>query len=103
MTDKLTEQEAANRQSREVTEGVARTPNRAMLRAVGFRDEDFRKPIVGLASAGFEVSPCNVHRSPTPQALCPSMRGWFPQPAGGRSPTRRLPAAQTVQELELRF
>jgi dihydroxy-acid dehydratase len=44
-----------------MTGGVARTPNRAMLRAVGFKDEDFEKPIVGIASAGSEVSPCNVH------------------------------------------
>jgi dihydroxyacid dehydratase/phosphogluconate dehydratase len=55
MDDKL------NRQSRAMTEGVARTPNRAMLRAVGFQDEDFEKPIVGIASAGSEVTPCNVH------------------------------------------
>ena len=54
-------EKAFNRQSREMTEGVARTPNRAMLRAIGFEDEDFRKPIVGLASAGAEVSPCNIH------------------------------------------
>ena len=35
-----------------MTEGVARMPNRAMLRAVGFTDEDFRKPIIAIASAG---------------------------------------------------
>ena len=50
-----------NRTSREMTEGAARTPNRAMLRAVGFSDEDFVKPIIGLASGGSEVSPCNYH------------------------------------------
>jgi dihydroxy-acid dehydratase len=54
-------EEALNRRSREMTEGIARTPNRAMLRAIGFRDADFNKPIIGLASAGAEVSPCNVH------------------------------------------
>jgi dihydroxy-acid dehydratase len=53
--------EKLNRQSRVMTEGVERTPNRAMLRAVGFGDEDFEKPIVGIASAGSEVTPCNVH------------------------------------------
>jgi len=53
--------ERLNRQSRVMTEGVERTPNRAMLRAVGFGDEDFEKPIVGIASAGSEVTPCNVH------------------------------------------
>jgi dihydroxy-acid dehydratase len=50
-----------NRTSREMTAGVSRMPNRAMLRAVGFKDEDFTKPIVGVASAGAEVSPCNIH------------------------------------------
>jgi dihydroxy-acid dehydratase len=54
-TDKL------NARSRTMTEGVSRMPNRAMLRAVGFTDEDFDKPIVAVASAGSEVSPCNVH------------------------------------------
>ncbi len=47
--------------SREMTEGVSKTANRAMLRAVGFKDDDFSKPIVGVASAGSEVSPCNYH------------------------------------------
>ena len=50
-----------NKYSREMTEGIARTANRAMLRAVGFGDDDFEKPIVGVASADSDVSPCNVH------------------------------------------
>lgn len=50
-----------NRRSRVMTQGVERTANRAMLRAVGFGDNDFTKPIVGIASAGSDVSPCNVH------------------------------------------
>lgn len=53
--------EQLNRKSRVMTEGVERTANRAMLRAVGFGDDDFTKPIVGIASAGSDVSPCNVH------------------------------------------
>ncbi|MFP4408812.1 MAG: dihydroxy-acid dehydratase, partial [Spirochaetaceae bacterium] len=52
--------EQLNRHSRNMTEGLARTANRAMLRAVGFGDEDFRKPIVGIASAESDVSPCNM-------------------------------------------
>jgi dihydroxy-acid dehydratase len=44
-----------------MTQGLARTANRAMLRAVGFTDDDFSKPIVGIASADSDVSPCNVH------------------------------------------
>jgi dihydroxy-acid dehydratase len=52
---------ALNTRSRIMTGGLARMPNRAMLRAVGFTDEDFDKPIIAVASAGSEVSPCNVH------------------------------------------
>jgi dihydroxy-acid dehydratase len=58
---KQTTDTALNTRSRIMTGGVERMPNRAMLRAVGFTDEDFNKPIVGVASAGSEVTPCNVH------------------------------------------
>ena len=50
-----------NKRSKAMTQGVSRTANRAMLRAVGFTDKDFTKPIVGVASADSDVSPCNVH------------------------------------------
>jgi len=49
-----------NRRSKTVTEGVQRSPNRAMLRAVGFGDEDFIKPIVGVANAHSTITPCNM-------------------------------------------
>src|SRR5690625_2308300 len=45
----------------QVFDGPVRAPNRAMLRAVGFTDEDFEKPMVGIASTWSEVTPCNVH------------------------------------------
>ncbi|PWU67997.1 dihydroxy-acid dehydratase [Gracilibacillus dipsosauri] len=38
-----------------------RAPNRAMLRAVGVTDEDFKKPMIGIASTWSEVTPCNIH------------------------------------------
>ena len=44
-----------------VTKGEQRAPNRAMLRAVGFTDEDFEKPMVGIASTWAEITPCNSH------------------------------------------
>ncbi len=47
--------------SKDISEGVNRAPNRAMLRAVGFTDEDFQKPMIGVASAWSEVTPCNIH------------------------------------------
>lgn len=49
------------RWSRLVVDGVKQTPSRAMLRAVGFRDEDFAKPQVGIASTWSMVTPCNMH------------------------------------------
>ena len=49
-----------NRRSRTITQGVERTPNRAMLRAVGFGDKDFEKPIVGVANGYSTITPCNV-------------------------------------------
>ena len=45
--------------SRRITEGVERSPNRAMLRAVGFRDTDFKKPIVAVANGYSTITPCN--------------------------------------------
>jgi dihydroxy-acid dehydratase len=47
--------------SRELTEGPERAPARAMLRAVGFSEDDFDKPQVGVASSWNEVTPCNYH------------------------------------------
>lgn len=49
-----------NRRSKEVTQGNQRSPNRAMLRAVGFGDNDFNKPIVGLANGYSTITPCNM-------------------------------------------
>src|SRR3989344_1721726 len=44
-----------------MTDGDRRAPNRAMLRAVGFKDADFAKPVVGIASLWSEITPCNIH------------------------------------------
>ncbi|TCT16109.1 dihydroxy-acid dehydratase [Natranaerovirga pectinivora] len=44
-----------------ISEGENRSPNRAMLRAVGFTDEDFKKPMIGIASTWSQVTPCNMH------------------------------------------
>jgi dihydroxy-acid dehydratase len=56
--------EPQNRRSRLITQGVARSPNRAMLRAVGFRDGDFDKPIVGVANGHSTMNPCNAGIQP---------------------------------------
>jgi len=47
--------------SRLVVDGVKQAPSRAMLRAVGFKDEDFAKPQIGIASTWANVTPCNMH------------------------------------------
>lgn len=52
--------DSGNRRSVAATGGVQRSPNRAMLRAVGFGDDDFRKPIVGVANAHSTLTPCNI-------------------------------------------
>ncbi len=49
------------RHSRVVVDGVQQTPSRAMLRAVGFVDADFKKPQVGIASTWSNLTPCNMH------------------------------------------
>ncbi|MDF5712133.1 MAG: dihydroxy-acid dehydratase [Nostoc sp. S4] len=49
-----------NLRSQIVTQGVQRSPNRAMLRAVGFKDEDFNKAIVGIANGYSTITPCNM-------------------------------------------
>src|SRR5436853_5593832 len=54
----------ANRRSKLITHGVARSPNRAMLRAVGFGDADFEKPIVGVANGHSTMNPCNAGIDP---------------------------------------
>ncbi len=49
-----------NRHSRSITEGDQRAPNRSMMRAVGFGDEDFGKPIIGVANGFSTITPCNA-------------------------------------------
>ena len=44
-----------------VVEGADRAPNRSMLRAVGFKDKDFKRPVIGIASTWSMVTPCNMH------------------------------------------
>ncbi|QIM49780.1 dihydroxy-acid dehydratase [Pusillimonas sp. DMV24BSW_D] len=53
-----------NRRSKTITEGISRSPNRAMLRAVGFTDADFNKAIVGVASGHSTMNPCNAGIGP---------------------------------------
>ncbi len=49
-----------NERSKAITQGTNRAPNRAMLRAVGFGDDDFAKPIIGIANGFSTITPCNL-------------------------------------------
>ncbi len=48
------------RRSQVITQGTSRAPNRAMLRAMGYTDEDFNKPIIGIANGYSTITPCNM-------------------------------------------
>jgi dihydroxy-acid dehydratase len=74
----------ANRRSRLITHGVARSPNRAMLRAVGFGDADFEKPIVGVANGHSTMNPCNAGIQPLVDRAMAALRaaGAMPQVFG---------------------
>ncbi|MDX1696061.1 MAG: dihydroxy-acid dehydratase [Ketobacteraceae bacterium] len=63
MTDK-------RKHSAKVVDGIEKAPARAMLRAVGFSDEDFSKPQIGIASTWSMVTPCNMHINELADAAC---------------------------------
>ncbi len=50
-----------NRHSATITEGISRAPARAMLKAIGFTNDDLRKPMIGIANTWIETMPCNFH------------------------------------------
>ncbi len=60
--------------SRQLLEGPDRAPARAMLRAVGFEDEDFEKPLIGIANTWTDATPCNVHLKDLAEAVRQGIR-----------------------------
>ena len=66
--------------SRLVFDGIKQTPSRAMLRAVGYDDRDFRRPQVGIASTWSNLTPCNMHIDRLADAAARGAEG-----AGGKS------------------
>jgi dihydroxy-acid dehydratase len=68
------------RYSRLVVDGAKQAPSRAMLRAVGFADADFRKPQVGIASTWANLTPCNMHIAELARAAAAGVDA-----AGGKS------------------
>ena len=75
---------ADNRRSSAVTQGLERTPNRSMLRATGFGDADFDKPIVGVANGYSTVTPCNLNLNLLTERAIAALReaGTMPQSFG---------------------
>jgi len=75
---------ADNWRSKLITAGVARSPNRAMLRAVDFNDGDFEKPIVGVANGHSNMNPCNAGIQPLVDRAMRALReaGAMPQVFG---------------------
>ena len=73
-----------NKRSQIITSGYQRAPNRAMLRAVGFGDEDFTKPIIGVANGYSNLTPCNAGLNTLAERAMQSLReaGAMPQVFG---------------------
>ncbi len=70
MTDNPLKNTANRPYSAEIVDGITQTPSRAMLRAVGFEDADFKKSQVGIASTWSMVTPCNMHINTLADAAC---------------------------------
>jgi dihydroxy-acid dehydratase len=70
------------RYSSEVVDGLKQTPSRAMLRAVGYKDADFKKPAIGIASTWSNLTPCNMHIDKLAKAAAKAVDS-----SGGKSTT----------------
>ncbi len=80
----MSDQKPLNKHSHTITAGVQRSPNRAMLRAVGFGDNDFEKPIVGVANGHSTMNPCNAGIQPLADRASAAIKsaGGMPQSFG---------------------
>src|SRR5947209_957385 len=78
---------ATERTSLTTTGGPGRAPNRAMLRAVGFHDDDFDRPMIGVANLFSDITPCNAHLDRLARKGCEGIRaaGGVPQVFGAPS------------------
>ncbi len=76
----------ANRRSRNITEGVARAPNRSMYYAMGYQKSDFDKPMIGIANGHSTITPCNSGLQPLADAAVIAIKA-----AGGNPQTFGTP------------
>ena len=63
-----------NRRSKNITQGVARSPNRSMYYALGYKEEDFDKPMIGIANGHSTITPCNSGLQKLADAAVESIR-----------------------------
>jgi dihydroxy-acid dehydratase len=75
---------AFNRRSKNITQGIARSPNRSMYYALGYKEEDFDKPMIGIANGHSTMNPCNAGIQPLADAAvaAASKAGAMPQMFG---------------------
>jgi len=78
---------SANRRSRNITEGVARAPNRSMYYAMGYRRPDFDKPMIGIANGHSTITPCNSGLQPLADAAVEAVRAAGANPQVFGTPT----------------
>jgi len=78
---------AANRRSKNITEGVARAPNRSMYYAMGYQEGDFGKPMIGVANGHSTITPCNSGLQPLADAAVASLKDFGANPQLFGTPT----------------
>ena len=76
-----------NRRSKNITQGVARAPNRAMYYAMGYEDEDFNKPMIGVANGHSTITPCNAGLQPLADSAVTAIKGSGGNPQTFGTPT----------------
>src|SRR5471030_2282754 len=78
---------AFNRRSKNITQGVARSPNRSMYYALGYKEEDFDKPTIGIANGHSPIPPCNPGLQKLADAAVESIRKSDANPQTFGTPT----------------
>jgi dihydroxy-acid dehydratase len=78
---------AANRRSKNITEGVARAPNRSMYYGMGYQESDFGKPMIGVANGHSTITPCNSGLQPLADAAVQGLKDFGANPQVFGTPT----------------
>jgi dihydroxy-acid dehydratase len=76
-----------NERSKHITQGVARSPNRAMYYAMGYTEEDFDKPMIGIANGHSTITPCNAGLQPLADAAVVAIKAAGANPQTFGTPT----------------